>query len=159
MSNGSYHTVAQGESLPSIAEHYGLSWRALWDHPSNADLKSLRGNPNILLPGDNVFVPTKTFREVSGATERRHRFLRRGVPSRLTMRVLVHDVPRRNTPCILEVDGRLSDVTTDNDGRLSIVVPPTARNVRLRVGEGASAQQFAIAVGHLDPITEVSTGM
>ena len=156
MSDGIYHTVGQGESLASIAEHYRFSWRALWNHPSNADLKRLRRNPNILLPGDSVFVPAKTAEEVSCATDRRHRFLRRGVPSRIQMRLLAHDVPRRNIRCVLDVDGSLSEVTTDNNGCLSIVVPPTARSARLRVGDGDGAQQFAIAVGNLNPITEIS---
>ena len=39
------HVVRQGEHLSQIAEKYGFSYKALWDHAANAQLKKLRGNP------------------------------------------------------------------------------------------------------------------
>ena len=54
------HSVKQGEHMSGIARHYGFSdYKKLWDHANNAKLKTLRKNPNILLPGDEVFVPDR----------------------------------------------------------------------------------------------------
>jgi hypothetical protein len=52
------HTVKRGETLSSIASKYGLSrWEEIYHHPANADFRQKRRNPNLLFPGDVVFVP------------------------------------------------------------------------------------------------------
>ena len=51
------YPVKQGDSLASIAFDHGLFWQSVWNHPNNARLKQQRGSPNILKPGDVVFVP------------------------------------------------------------------------------------------------------
>ncbi|HEY6945459.1 MAG TPA: LysM domain-containing protein, partial [Candidatus Acidoferrum sp.] len=67
------HIVEQGEHLSQIAKKYGFpDYKIVWDHPENADLKKLRKNPNILFPGDQVFIPDKEEKEESGPTDKRH---------------------------------------------------------------------------------------
>ena len=57
---GATHTVQQCEYLSLIAKIYGFaSYKTIWDHDGNADLREQRQNPNILLPGDLVFIPDK----------------------------------------------------------------------------------------------------
>ena len=54
------HTVASGESLSLIAVAYGLpaaEWRAIYDHTNNAEFRALRPDPNLIYPGDELFVP------------------------------------------------------------------------------------------------------
>jgi hypothetical protein len=34
------------------------NWRTIYDHPSNADFKRKRPNPNLIFPGDRIFIPT-----------------------------------------------------------------------------------------------------
>jgi nucleoid-associated protein YgaU len=52
------HTVVQGEYLSKIARSYGFSdYRTIWEHPKNAALKQARQNPNVLFPGDRLFIP------------------------------------------------------------------------------------------------------
>ena len=50
-------TVNRGDSIPSLAHDNGHFWETLWNHGDNAALKALRKTPNILMPGDEVFVP------------------------------------------------------------------------------------------------------
>jgi N-acetylmuramoyl-L-alanine amidase len=82
------HTVTQGECISSIAERYGLFWETVWNHPNNAELRQQRENPNVLRPGDVVFVPERREKLESGATDTRHRFLKKGVPAKLRLRLL-----------------------------------------------------------------------
>src|SRR5579872_3008995 len=53
-----YHVVSEGENLTLIARKYGLSsYRKIWNHPDNGDLREKRGTPDLLCPGDRVYVP------------------------------------------------------------------------------------------------------
>lgn len=54
------HTVIRGESLSLIARKYGVdSWRTLYYAPQNAGFRAKRPNPNLIHPGDRIFVPVR----------------------------------------------------------------------------------------------------
>jgi hypothetical protein len=82
------HTVQQGDCISSIAEEHGVFWEKIWNHSGNASLKEKRKDPNVLLPGDVVFVPEKESREESGATDQKHRFRKKGVPAKLRLKIM-----------------------------------------------------------------------
>ena len=82
------YIVRQGDCIDSIADHFGHLPATIWNHPSNAELKSIRKNPNVLLPGDRLTVPKRRPKEEPGETELRHRFVLRGVPAKLKIRLL-----------------------------------------------------------------------
>ena len=55
------YTVQRGDNLNKIAKKFGVkSWRDLYNHPRNAGFRQKRPNPNIILPGDVMYVPGKT---------------------------------------------------------------------------------------------------
>jgi N-acetylmuramoyl-L-alanine amidase len=80
------YIIAQGDCLDSIALSHGFFPDTLWNHGANADLKKLRKDPNVLFPGDKLVIPDIQIREVTKATEKRHRFKRKGVPAKLNLR-------------------------------------------------------------------------
>ncbi|MCX5654070.1 MAG: peptidoglycan-binding protein, partial [Planctomycetota bacterium] len=106
-------------------------------------------DPNVLQPGDVLFIPPRQEKQESGQTEMRHRFRRRGTPSRLRIRLLQDGRPRAHLPYVVEVDGRLIEGQTDADGWLEQSIPPNARAGRLLVGRGAEVYPFQL--GHIDP--------
>lgn len=58
--SGSYHEVQSGESLSSIAQKYRAgTWKTLYEHPRNAGFRAERQDPNLIYPGDRVYVPGK----------------------------------------------------------------------------------------------------
>ena len=71
------YSVCQGDCLTSIADQHGFYWKTLWDR--NSALKALRKNPNVLFEGDIVRIPEKELKERDCATEKRHRFVKRGI--------------------------------------------------------------------------------
>ena len=95
------HIVRQGEHLSGIAAEYGYTdYRSIWNHPDNAELKRKRRNPNVLHPGDRLFIPDKELRLEPGQTEQRHRFRLKGQGLRL--RVVARDAenqPIANARC------------------------------------------------------------
>ena len=65
------YTVKQGDHLSSIANAFKFStYQTIWDHPHNAALKAQRVNPNVLYPGDVLYIPDKDTNEYPGPPRR-----------------------------------------------------------------------------------------
>lgn len=55
---GVLHEIQSGEYLSLIALNYGVdSWETIYYHPSNAEFRAQRPNPDLVYPGDVVYVP------------------------------------------------------------------------------------------------------
>jgi LysM repeat protein len=155
------HTVVQGEHLSSIAKEYGFStYLTIWNHPNNAALKQQRQNPNVLYPGDHLFIPDRELRQESRPTDKQHLFQKKGGP--LKLRVVLEDQyekPIAHAKCLLSVDGDFRTVTTDGTGRIEQTIPPTARSVTLVIRDPQTPvenNEMSIKIGNLDPVNEVS---
>jgi N-acetylmuramoyl-L-alanine amidase len=110
------HQVKQGECISSIALQHGHFWETLWDEPGNAELRELRKDPNVLLPGDLVVVPPPRSREESGQVEQRHRFRRKGTPAKFRIRFVKEpDLPPAEQPDIVVVESGKHSITEDPD--------------------------------------------
>jgi len=155
------HVVREGEHLAGIAHQYGFSdFRVLWEHPQNSELRQRRrDNPNVLRPGDEIFIPEgeeRERREEEGETEQRHRFVRHG--ALLMLRLRIRDVdgqPVEDTECELYIGLDRHDVTTDSDGMIEHPISPEAENARLNVP--SRNMEFDLKIGHLDPV-DVTSG-
>lgn len=145
------YTVGAGESIASIAKENGYLWKTLWDHGNNAGLRKQRANPNQLVEGDVVFLPDKSDRMVSKATDGSHRFKRKGEPTSLKIRLTSGGEPRRNEPYTLTFDGQVIHGTTDGDGRLEQPIPGEVKSATLLLSQGREA--YPLAVGLLDPVS------
>ncbi len=148
------NTVDLGDSIPSIAKENGFFWETIWNHPQNAALKAKRKDPNILFPGDQVFVPDLRLKEESRGTNARHKFKLKGEKVKFKLQLLMLDQPRKNEPYTLEVDGKLLKGTLDGEGKLEQTVPANAKTGKLILRGGK--EQYPVNFGHLNPIDEVS---
>jgi len=148
------HTVKQGEHLSGIAAKYGFrDYHTIWDHGNNAALKASRKNPNVIYPGDVLYIPEKQEKIVNRATGAVHVFQVNIQP--LELRLVVKDcnrLPRKNVPCILTVDGVTETLTTDGDGLIHKFIPRTSQKGSVKI----DGVEIPLKVGHLDPIDEYS---
>src|SRR5262250_3139096 len=114
------YIVQQGDYLSKIAKEHGFSdYRTIWNHPNNAGIKSKRKNPNVLFPGDHLFIPDRELGEESRSTDQRHRFKKRG-PT-LKLRLVLEDIyekPIANAQCLIILEDQFLHVTTDKTGRI-----------------------------------------
>lgn len=153
------HLVRDGECVSSIAKQTGHFWQTLWDDPANTELKSIRKQPNVLMPGDRLSVPPLRPKLEPGATEMRHRFVRRGEPSHFATRILDQDEPRANQPFKLVIDEKQTITGfTDPEGKIDVPIPGTARLGLLTVGDDPDILKLNIRFGGLDPV-ETCTGL
>jgi N-acetylmuramoyl-L-alanine amidase len=150
-----YHTVEQGEHLAGIAQKYGFTnFRSIWDSPENNELRSKREDPNVLFPGDRLFIPD---RDVGGAqcvTEQHHLFSLIPAP-KLMLRIVIKEAggqPIRGTKCQLEIENTNIDLITDHNGLISQLISPTAKAGKVTFRDS----EIPIHIGELDPVTEMS---
>ena len=82
------HTVAEGECLASIAANFGFRrWRTVYDDAANADLRSLRPDPNVLFPGDIVMIPDREVRVEAADTGERHTYFVQASSTSLRLKI------------------------------------------------------------------------
>jgi len=150
------HTVKEGEHLSRIARLAGFrDYRAVWEHPQNAQLRQKRKNPHILFPGDKVFVPDKQEKEDSAATNQRHRY--RAQEPVLMLRLVLKGLdgtPVANAACELRVAGETFQLQTDGQGRLAQRIPVSAESGSLKCQE--KGLELQLKIGHLHPVDEQS---
>jgi hypothetical protein len=138
-----------GDCISSIAYAYGFFPETVWQHEKNAALRALRESPNLLIPGDAVWIPDKRIKSAEIPTGQRHRFRRRGVPERLELRFLDSEgQPRTGLAYEFQVDGAMSTGTTDGSGWLREKIRPDALSAHLRLETG---EEYEIEIGKLWP--------
>ncbi len=151
------HTVVAGDSMPSLAKRYGFIWQSLWEHPNNRELAQRRVNPNTLMVGDVVFIPDIETKTIDIDTERRHRFRRRGIPSKLTLQLMDHGKPRMGIEYTIDLDdGTSLRGTTDDQGYVRHPVQPERQWGVVRVNGRWGGERYHVQLGHLDPIDEIT---
>lgn len=158
---GSYYTVLQGDYLSKIAADNGFTdYHTIWDHPNNANLKQQRQNPNVLYPGDQLFIPDMQLRQESGSTEQHHTFVVSRHP--LKLRLVLEDAyeePIAGANCTLVVQGQGYPVTSDGNGKIEVDIPPSAQDGFLVItGDQTPFQnvQIPLKIGSLDPVDQAS---
>ncbi|HYC91559.1 MAG TPA: peptidoglycan-binding domain-containing protein [Thermoanaerobaculia bacterium] len=154
-SSGQTVVVADGDCISSIAAAAGHLPATIWDDPANRELRETRANPNVLLPGDVVFVPPLRPKSVSCATGRVHRFRRKAIPEKLRVQLLDRDgAPRPGVLYRVTVDTSTVDGETDDAGYVELWISPRAMHATLVVDD----DEFPIRLGSLDPV-DALTGL
>jgi len=120
------YTVKQGDYVAKIAKENGfVDYRTIWDHAKNQQLKNKRKNPNVLFPGDELYIPDKGDREESAATDQRHKY--KAKVSKNMLRLVLEDLygnPIANAKCDLQVEGKVIEVVSGADGKIEPGIKP-----------------------------------
>jgi hypothetical protein len=158
----------------------------LWNHANNSDLKTRRKDPNVLSPGDVVFIPDLAVKELDKAAEAKYRFKLKGVPAKLHLKLTkpkkeepktvdssgtdeskyvdpgpekpIEYESRSNVPFALEVDGVIvKQGSSDGDGKIEVPIYPNAKAGRLILNPGTPEKEvIALDLGGMDPIDQIS---
>jgi hypothetical protein len=155
------YTVQQGDHVFKVAKVFGFSdYQTIWNDPNNADLKQQRQNPNVLFPGDSLYIPDREQRVESRPTDKKHPFKKttKGLKLRLTL-VDLYEKPIANASCVLALGSDSSNVTTDGSGKIEQDIQPTDHDAILVIQDEQTPlnnTQIAIKIGDLDPEDKIS---
>jgi N-acetylmuramoyl-L-alanine amidase len=142
-------TVKKDDTIASIARAHGLFVATVWDHPDNTELREKRGDPNILMEGDEVAVPERRKRREKVPSGQKTSFKRLGIPEKLRIRFVDREEEARaNLPFTVDFGRQTVEGTTDADGMLEATIPVGATRARIEI-EG---ERYDVEVGALDPI-------
>jgi hypothetical protein len=149
-----FYTVKQGDWLASIAHQFGIpDWHTIWNLPQNQDLRNLRKSPNILFPGDQVYVPDIKPGEVTRATDQSHQFVRRKDKQPVRLQLFDGDKqPRVGVPYTFQAGNVTGDAETTAAGMVEQDVALDITSAVLTIDN----QAILLRLGHLDPIEETS---
>jgi hypothetical protein len=143
------YVIRQGDHLRSLAYQLGFDADAVWSDPKNADLKQLRPNPNILLPGDVLYVPDgddPTHDLVTGAT---NSFVSDAPVAGVT--ITFTDAAFASQPYTIQELPNLTGLTSDSSGTVTFSAPVTLDTATV-VFAGIAGATYPLKIGHLDPI-------
>jgi|TARA_B110000438_G_C15698611_1_gene600033 N-acetylmuramoyl-L-alanine amidase len=123
------HTVKQGECLTSLEEKYEIPWKKIWNEGTNSQLKSRRKDPNILNPGDRIYIPDRIPRRGKSINNLKHLF--RLSPRRPTLNMIIriravdgNEVALANESFEIHFDGGSSKTgKTSRSGRIKRTLP------------------------------------
>ena len=150
-----YHKIGQGECLAVLAKQYGFTdYHAIWDDPKNAQLKSKRQNPNILAPGDILFIPDKKDKEESRGTSQAHSF--QVGDAAVKFRTIIKDAkdrPLANAKYTLTLPGQMFTGVTGSNGLLEHPLPLDAETGTLALTDLGIT--WTLNFGHLDPVDTI----
>jgi len=146
-----------GDCVASIATKNGFPWSKIFDHGENASLKQLRKNSNVLMPGDQVYLPDKKKKTVDAGTNSVHKFKVKGLLLRLRIKLLDSDGKGLGgKKWTLKAAGKELSGTTPGDGLLDTPVPPDATTGELSITleDGKPPVVWQVAIGSLNPASE-----
>jgi hypothetical protein len=142
--------IKQGEHVVGVSHEGGFrDWKTVWNDGQNAKLRSIRDNPNVLFPGDELFLPDFLDRDEPSGTGLVHFF--EAPALHLRLKVVLRDVngdPIPNTDCLLVVEGTEKKLVTNGDGRIDEEIPADAKTGEIRI----RGQVYHLDIGHLDPV-------
>lgn len=156
------YTVVQGDCLSSIAHQYGFAdWRTIYNHGSNAAFRQKRPNPNVIFPGDEIFIPDTENRTEDAPTDSWTEFKIDNQKTFLRVRMMDgNNAAFSGKKFELDVNGTIQEGTTGGDGMIEKEIPADATEAKLTVwfdnDKTKPGVVWNLHMGHLDPGDQMS---
>jgi LysM repeat protein len=157
------HTVAQGETLLRIAKQYGYQTsKALYNHPSNAEFKALRPDPNLIYPGDKITIPPKKEKFIPLRTNSINSFVVQNEKEYFRLQIIHEDGDDiTGKRIVITIGSQTIDTVLPSNGLIEVELNKNDSltgqvDLYLKEDQSSPSESFTAQVGHLDPIDTLS---
>lgn len=144
--------VKQGDTLTSLAAQSATPRDDIWSYSKNTDLATTRTNPDVLLPGDVIYLPaSKDQKPIALKTGTTNSFV---APVQLMpIQVKVAEFAGASYTAVADAT-QLDPKSVGSDGMLALSVPTSTTVVEVTFTSPDGL--VYLLVGHLDPIQSPS---
>jgi len=162
------YVIRQGDFLSKLAVRFGFDAKEVWNDPKNADLRQVRKSPNILHPGDILYIPAKPASSGLDVVAGSVNDYSASVP-KTELKLMLRAGKKRfiSQPCTVEGMKPDKPLKTDGEGNLTLSVPVTVKELVVSVMDPEAPKapaaahvdptvRFRILLGHMDPVEEKS---
>jgi hypothetical protein len=147
------YVVRPGDYLLKISVNLGFDADAVWGLAENKPLRDLGRDPNILCPGDVLYVPGDPPPPLSLQTGSLNMFNAPNAPVKVQVRFTERGKPLVNEPYLVE-GADVPPGSLDGDGNFQADIVTSVEQLIVRFPNRYEA--YTVTVGQLDPITERS---
>jgi hypothetical protein len=147
------YVIRQGDYLLSLAHQFGFDADTIWNDPANDALRKLRPNPNILLAGDQLYIPDQVDKKpVTLVTGQTNSFVSPDPPTVTITHQFVGNDPSAYATKAYSIQelAQLTGLQTDEDGVVTFEAPVTLDTATVVFTD--TGESWALAIGNLDPI-------
>ena len=146
------YVVKQGDYLAKLAYIYGFDAAEAWRHEKNKPLRQQRKNPQVLYPGDILFIPTTVSRKGASVTAAAsNQFVANLPTTSVILRLKRGERLVRNATCLITgLTAEQGEYHTDGEGIVRLEVAPHISLFRIAVP--SHDIEYSIRIGALDPI-------
>jgi hypothetical protein len=148
------YVVRQGDYLKKIAHKLGCDEAEVWSHAKNADLRRTRRDPNLLHPGDLLWVPERVLNWLPIVAGTTNKYFAEIPKTIVSLGFKNENGPLANETYVVEGIGAPKEGTTDEHGTVVFKVPVHLRE--FRVSFPGQNMIHPVLVGDMDPADEVS---
>jgi N-acetylmuramoyl-L-alanine amidase len=157
------YIVQTQDCLSSIADKFGFSdYQIIYQDPANQEFRQKRPNPNIIYPGDKLFIPDPQKKEHAAGTAQLHKYEVQ-LPTVLLRLCMKDDLlqPYKGAKYRLRVGFDNFGGVTDGNGMVEQEIAPNSVDGEITIfpagcDPAADGYSFALLLGDLDPVHETS---
>lgn len=154
------YVVRQGDYLARLAYVHGFDANEVWNHAQNAELREMGRTPELLNPGDILYLPVKPKEGLSFSAGGPNRYQAKVPTVKVSMTFKDAEGVLSDEP--YEVHGLGTDGSsgqpetrkTDGNGNVELELPVTTREVTIVFPNQNVA--YEVRVGDMDPVSEMS---
>lgn len=156
------YQVKRGDTIVEIARRHGFrQWEPIWKHEKNLELRIARRFPDVLAPGDKIFVPEKVPKKFQCEMDRRHTFRVRNLKQRIQQKIIdAEGNPLPGLTYELKAGSKVIKDQTDGQGILTAEIPLDIKSVELKlwIEDGDNSKEcltWTLELGQLEPVETV----
>jgi|HubBroStandDraft_2_1064218.scaffolds.fasta_scaffold91262_2 hypothetical protein len=149
------YVIRKGDHLASLAYQFGFDADTVWNDDSNSDLRQNRPDPNILNPGEVLYIPDPPIGPppATSLTPGSTNSFVADAPT-LTVTHVFSDPSLASQAFTVQELPDLTGQTSGGDGTVTLTVPPSLTTATIVFTD--SGATFVCQIGFLDPINQLT---